>query len=44
MAMKTHGPWKTSSKITISGVDEDPYAPSQVSMISSPEEAGKETS
>ena len=31
----------TSSKITVSGVDEDPYAPSQVSMISSPEEAGK---
>ena len=31
----------TSSKVTISGVDEDPYAPSQVSMISSPEEAGK---
>ena len=32
---------ETSSKITVSGVDEDPYAPSQVSMISSPEEAGK---
>ena len=32
---------ETSSKVTVSGVDEDPYAPSQVSMISSPEEAGK---
>ena len=31
----------TSSKVTVSGVTEDPYAPSQVSMISSPEEAGK---
>ena len=31
----------TSSKVTVSGVIEDPYAPSQVSMISSPEEAGK---
>ena len=32
---------ETSSEVTISAVDEDPYAPSQVSMISSPEEAGK---
>ena len=31
----------TSSKITISGVEDDPYAPSQVSMITDPEEAGK---
>ena len=30
-----------SSKVTISEVNEDPYAPSQVSMISNPEEAGK---
>ena len=32
---------ETSSKITVSGVDEDPYAPSQVSKITDPEEAGK---
>ena len=32
---------ETSSKITVSGVDEDPYAPSEISKISSPEEAGK---
>ena len=31
----------TSSKITVSGVEEDPYAPSQVSRITDPEEAGK---
>ena len=31
----------TSSKVTVSGVDDDPYAPTQVSVISSPEEAGK---
>ena len=32
---------ETSSKVTVSGVDEDPYAPTQVSVVSSPEEAGK---
>ena len=32
---------ETSSKVTVSGVDDDPYAPTQVSVISSPEEAGK---
>ena len=32
---------EASSKATVSGVDEDPYAPTQVSVISSPEEAGK---
>ena len=31
----------TSSKVTVSGVEDDPYAPSQVSVISGPEEAGK---
>ena len=31
----------TSSKVTVSGVKEDPYAPSQVSKITDPEEAGK---
>ena len=31
----------TSSKVTVSGVDDDPYAPTQVSVISSPEEVGK---
>ena len=31
----------TSSKVTASGVEEDPYAPSQVSRITDPEEAGK---
>ena len=31
----------TSSRVTVSGVDDDPYAPTQVSAISSPEEAGK---
>ena len=31
----------TSLKVTVSGVDDDPYAPTQVSVISSPEEAGK---
>ena len=31
----------TSSKVTVSGVDDDPYAPTQVSVHSSPEEAGK---
>ena len=32
---------EASSRATVSGVDEDPYAPTQVSVISSPEEAGK---
>ena len=32
---------ETSSKVTVSGVDDDPYAPTQVSVVSSPEEAGK---
>ena len=31
----------TSSKATVSGVEDDPYAPSQVSVISGPEEAGR---
>ena len=31
----------TSSKVTVSGVEDDPYAPTQVSVVSSPEEAGK---
>ena len=31
----------TSSKATVSVVEDDPYAPTQVSVISSPEEAGK---
>ena len=31
----------TSSKVTVSGVEDDPYAPSQVSQITDPEEAGK---
>ena len=32
---------ETSSKDTVSGVDDDPYAPTQVSVVSSPEEVGK---
>ena len=31
----------TSSKATVSVVEDDPYAPTQVSVVSSPEEAGK---
>ena len=31
----------TSSKVTVTGVEEDPYAPSQVSRITDPEEVGK---
>ena len=32
---------ETSSKVTVSGVDDDPYAPTQVSVVRSPEEVGK---
>ena len=32
---------ETSLKVTVSGVDDDPYAPTQVSVLSSPEEAGR---
>ena len=32
---------RTLDTVTVSGVDDDPYAPTQVSVISSPEEAGK---
>ena len=41
VVMKSTRTVGTSSKVTVSGVDEDPYAPTQVSVISSPEEAGK---
>ena len=38
---KRHAQWKPHRKATVSGVDDDPYAPTQVSVISSPEEVGK---